>query len=424
MGWFQRLDTPHERRQALEWIKARAGLLLGAVVGIATAIGLIAGGLGQLEALFGNDLGGMAPTAGSVATLPEARFALLVAKACDASNRGSHDEVRLAGKLQADLRRARSAVQAKGEVLRTIDALASEATDVESILASATPPPAERPDQRAAVAALRRNILRLRRYEQRLDLAVTPQQTYSVIQTSGAMVEAVASDRALTRSRLLAMGGGDCRLDPIPTPAPIFPPAIYAAPESGAVPVSSTTTGHATRATAKPKRNIAPVGRSGARRALKPTAKRRRTHRNASLRSSTRSPGEAPPDIPMPAPAPPPPVPPYPAKPPVTVPLGTSAVAEQETPTHAAETFTSYHEPYSYGPPISAGQWVEVSCQVYDPTDPRGVPGGFWYLLATAPWSNAYFAPARTFMNGDPENGPYTHSTDLAVPDCVPSSTG
>lgn len=422
MGWFQKLDTPHERRQALKWIKARAGLLLGAVVGIATAIGLIAGGLGQLEALFGNDLGGRAPTTGSVATLSEARFALLVAKACDASNRGSQDAVRLASKLQADLRRAKSAVQAKGEVLRTIDALANEATDVESILASATPPPADRPDQRAAVAALQRNILRLHRYAQRLDLAVTSQQTYTVIRTVGATVEAIASDRALTRSRLLAIGGGDCRLDPIPTPAPVFPPAIYAAPDSaGKVSVSSTTTGHAARATSEPKRNIAPVGGSDVRRALKPTAKRRRTHRNAPVQSNTTSSDQAPPEIPLPPPAPPPP---SPAEPAVTAPIGTSPVAEQETPTHAAETFTSYHEPYSYGPPISVGQWVEVSCQVYDPTDPLGVPGGFWYLLASAPWGNAYFAPARTFMNGDSENGPHTHYTDPTVPDCVPYPTG
>jgi hypothetical protein len=27
-------------------------------------------------------------------------------------------------------------------------------------------------------------------------------------------------------------------------------------------------------------------------------------------------------------------------------------------------------------------------------------------------------SPANTFMNGDPWNGPYTHNTDFAVPDC------
>jgi hypothetical protein len=396
---------------------------LGAIVGIATVIALIAGGLGQVETLFGSDTGGRTPITGSVATPGEARFALLVAEACDASNRGSHDAVWLARKLQAALRRAQSPAQAKEKVLWTVDTFANEATDVESILASATPPPADRSDQRAAVAALQRNILQLHRYAQRLDLAVTPQQTYTVIRTAGAMVEAIAADRALTRSRLLAIGGGDCHLDPIPTPAPVFPPAIYAAPNSGSnVPVSSTTTGHAATATSEPKRNIARVGGSRPRRALKPTTKRRRTHRNAPAQPTTTSPDQAPPEVPLPMPAPSS-VPEGP-EPPVKAPPGTSPVAEQETPTHTAETFTSYHEPYSYGPSISAGQWIEVSCQVYNPTDPLGDPGGFWYLLATDPWSNAYFAPARTFMNGDPENGPYTHYTDLAVPECVQSQSG
>lgn len=251
-------------------------------------------------------------------------------------------------------------------------------------------------------------------------MAVTPRQTYAVIVAAAAMVEAVASDRALTRSRLLAMGGGDCRLDPIPTPAPVFPPAIYASQDSdGKVAISSTATELAARATPEPKRNVTPTGGTRTRKAVKRTTKRRRSHRkNARVPSAKTSPGLTSPEIPLPAPAEPPPIP---AVPPVTAPPGTSPVAEQETPTHDAETFTSYLEPFSYGPPISAGQWVEVSCQVYDPTDPLGTPGGYWYLLANAPWSNEYFAPARTFMNGDPENGPYTHVTDLAVPACVPS---
>ncbi len=423
MGRFRRLDTPHRRRQAFEWMRAKVHLLFAAIAALATVIGLIAGGFSQLKALFVTDAGGRTAMGGSMSTPPEARFELLVAKACDATNRSSHDAARLAGKLQAELHRTHSAVQAKGEVLWTVNAFTNEATDVENILASATSPPAERADQRDVVAALQRNILRLHQYAQRLDLAVTPRQTYAVIVAAGAMVEAVASDRALARSRLLAMGRGDCRLDPISTPAPVFPPAIYASQDSdGKVSISSTATERAARAKSKPKPNIAPAGGSRTRSALKPAAKRRRTHRKkARVPSARTSPGLTPPDIPLPAPAEPPPIP---AVPPVTAPAGTSPVAEQETPTHDAETFTSYHEPFYYGPPISAGQWVEVACQVYDPTDPISAPGGYWYLLANAPWSNEYFAPARTFMNGDPENGPYTHFTDLAVPDCVPSPTG
>ena len=70
------------------------------------------------------------------------------------------------------------------------------------------------------------------------------------------------------------------------------------------------------------------------------------------------------------------------------------------------------------GPAIAAGQWVEVSCKVYDPTIPSVNPDGYWYRIASAPWSNAYYSPANTFMNGDPYGGPYTHNTDFSVPDC------
>jgi hypothetical protein len=35
-------------------------------------------------------------------------------------------------------------------------------------------------------------------------------------------------------------------------------------------------------------------------------------------------------------------------------------------------------------------------------------PDGYWYRIASAPWSNGYYSPANTFMNGDPYGGPYT----------------
>lgn len=142
MGWFRKLDTPHRRHKAFEWMRAKGRLLVAAVVAIATVIGLIAGGFAQLKALV--DPGGRISTTGSMFTPPETRFDLLVAKACDATNRGSHEAVRLASKLQAELHRTHTAVQAKGEVMRTVDAFANEATDVENILASATSPPAAR----------------------------------------------------------------------------------------------------------------------------------------------------------------------------------------------------------------------------------------------------------------------------------------
>jgi surface antigen len=83
---------------------------------------------------------------------------------------------------------------------------------------------------------------------------------------------------------------------------------------------------------------------------------------------------------------------------------------EQETPNHPVNTFTNYHNASGLGPPIAAGQWVDVYCKVYDPTIPSVNPDGYW--------SGAYYSPANTFMNGDPYGGPYTHNTDFAVPNC------
>jgi V8-like Glu-specific endopeptidase len=91
---------------------------------------------------------------------------------------------------------------------------------------------------------------------------------------------------------------------------------------------------------------------------------------------------------------------------------------EQETPNHPVNTFLNYHNASGMGTPIAAGQWVQVSCKVYDPYIASVNPDGYWYRIASSPWNNAYYAPANTFMNGDPYGGPYTHNTDFAVRDC------
>lgn len=92
--------------------------------------------------------------------------------------------------------------------------------------------------------------------------------------------------------------------------------------------------------------------------------------------------------------------------------------SEQETPNHPVNTFTNYHNASGMGPAIAAGQWVQVSCKVYDPYIASVNPDGYWYRIASSPWNNAYYSPANTFMNGDPYGGPYTHNTDFAVPNC------
>ena len=86
-------------------------------------------------------------------------------------------------------------------------------------------------------------------------------------------------------------------------------------------------------------------------------------------------------------------------------------------------TFTDPANASGEGARISAGETVQVACKVYDPEIHSVNPDGYWYQLASAPWNGAYYAPANTFMNGDPWNGPYTHNTDFNVPDCSGSST-
>ncbi|MEW2255313.1 hypothetical protein [Streptomyces sp. NPDC047869] len=47
------------------------------------------------------------------------------------------------------------------------------------------------------------------------------------------------------------------------------------------------------------------------------------------------------------------------------------------------------------------------------------MPGGYWYRIASPPWSDTYYAVANTFLNGDPPEGPYSHDVDEKVPDCA-----
>lgn len=95
-----------------------------------------------------------------------------------------------------------------------------------------------------------------------------------------------------------------------------------------------------------------------------------------------------------------------------------STYSEQETFHHPVNTFQNYHNASGPGQSIAAGQVVEVSCKVQDGTIPSVNPDGYWYRIASSPWNNSYYAAANTFLNGDPPNGPYSHNTDFAVPDC------
>ena len=102
--------------------------------------------------------------------------------------------------------------------------------------------------------------------------------------------------------------------------------------------------------------------------------------------------------------------------PPPSSPVPTT-YTEQEWHT-GANTFSDPNNASGMGTKIAPGQYVQVTCKLYDPSIGSAMPGGYWYLIASAPWNNQYYAVANTFLNGDPWGGPYTHPTDLNVPDC------
>ncbi len=84
-----------------------------------------------------------------------------------------------------------------------------------------------------------------------------------------------------------------------------------------------------------------------------------------------------------------------------------------------ANTFRNPYNASGMGVKIQPYQWVEVSCKVYAPQIVSANPNGYWYRIASPPWSNAYYAVANTFWNGDiPGHKPYTRFTDWAVPNC------
>jgi uncharacterized protein YndB with AHSA1/START domain len=98
-------------------------------------------------------------------------------------------------------------------------------------------------------------------------------------------------------------------------------------------------------------------------------------------------------------------------------PAGT--VTEQEG-SHGANTFQDVANASGEGPKIPAMAYVQVTCKVLPPsTIASAYPDGYWYLIASPPWDNQYYAVANTFWNGDvPGQLPYTHNEDSNVPDC------
>jgi surface antigen len=111
------------------------------------------------------------------------------------------------------------------------------------------------------------------------------------------------------------------------------------------------------------------------------------------------------------------PTPPDTTPPDTTSPPSPSTYNEQQG-GHGVDTFTNYHNASGKGQRIDPGAWVQVSCKVKDTTIASVNPDGYWYRITSAPWNDAFYAPANTFMNGDPWGGPYSHNTDFGVRDC------
>lgn len=124
--------------------------------------------------------------------------------------------------------------------------------------------------------------------------------------------------------------------------------------------------------------------------------------------ASGRSTGRVPFTIEAPAPAP---------APEPSQPVGQTFPEQQGS--RGADTFADPHSASGPGPRVDAWAWIQVSCKVYAPEIASANPDGYWYRIASPPWSDRFYAVANTFWNGDvPGQTPYLHDTDLAVPDC------
>ncbi len=81
-----------------------------------------------------------------------------------------------------------------------------------------------------------------------------------------------------------------------------------------------------------------------------------------------------------------------------------------------APTFRNYANATEEGLSIEPAQTVEVTCKVFAPKIASSEPDGYWYLIHTKPWNDAYYAVANAFRNA-PE-GSEVRNTDPSVPDC------
>jgi RHS repeat-associated protein len=83
-----------------------------------------------------------------------------------------------------------------------------------------------------------------------------------------------------------------------------------------------------------------------------------------------------------------------------------------ETPAAPISTWANYSHPDgAQGPPITAGQAVQVSCRIQGYAGSDNDP--WWYRLAGAPWNDVYYVQADVFQTGG-----QTGQVDTSVPIC------
>jgi hypothetical protein len=83
-----------------------------------------------------------------------------------------------------------------------------------------------------------------------------------------------------------------------------------------------------------------------------------------------------------------------------------------------ARTYRNPRDLIGEGPRITNHTTVQVSCVITATLATSA--GKYWYRVVTLPWGNQYYSPANSYLNGDPQGGPYTHAVDPAVPNCPP----
>lgn len=83
-----------------------------------------------------------------------------------------------------------------------------------------------------------------------------------------------------------------------------------------------------------------------------------------------------------------------------------------------ANTFKNPNNASGQGTKIAPNAWVDITCRQNYPdsvvTSNQAKTGGnWWYLVASSPWDNQYWAPSTTFWNGDTPQTPSDQWTDV-----------